>query len=117
MKDSFKHLPHQELRSKLFNPSDPSNIESDFHMEGSGKIVGDSLLAEMHVKRKATRNHLSSQNGKLSWGEATDLEKKSGLGLKSNNDVAESSFGSLSENIKNHSITLLTNAGGWKWKS
>ena len=58
-------------------------------MEGLGKIVGDSLLAEICSKRNATRNHSSSQNRKLSWGEETELEQKPGLGLKANNDVAD----------------------------
>ena len=113
VKYALKHLPHQELRSELFNPFDPSNIESYFYMKGLGKIVGDSLLAEMHSKRKAARNHLSSQNGILSWGDTTDLEKKAGLVLKANDDVTYSSFGSLSEIIKNHSMTSLTNTGEW----
>ena len=62
VRDSFKHLPHQELRSYLLNKSEPSNIERDFHMEGLGKIIGYSLTFEMCSKRKAARNHLSSQH-------------------------------------------------------
>ena len=73
-----------------------SNIERDFYMEGLGKIIWDSQTSQMPSKMKAARNHLSSQKGFLSWEEATDLKKKTGLGGKPNDDVDESSFGNLS---------------------
>ena len=69
-------------------------------MEDLGKMIGVFLMSEAYSKRKAARNNLSSQKGSSTWGEATDLENESGLGLSPNEDAAESSFGSFSENLK-----------------
>ena len=35
VRDSTKHLPYKHLRNELFNPQDPSNIESNFFNGGS----------------------------------------------------------------------------------
>ena len=112
VRDSTKHLPYKHLRNELFNPQDPSNIESDFLMEAHGTVVAETLLSELNHKIKATRNHLSSAGDIFSWTKAMEEEKLAGIGIKANNDVAGSVFGGLTHDLEKSSMIKLSSAGG-----
>ena len=95
VRDSAKVHPFQMLKEELFNPQDSSNIETDFLPEELGSIVATTLLKEFTDTRKATHNHLSASDGRLSWGKATDEEKSAGLGIFTSNNASESAFRGL----------------------
>ena len=59
-----KHLPNKVLLEELFQPRDPTNIETDFAMEDMGVMLGDKSIRELLDKIKAAHNHLSSIGGK-----------------------------------------------------
>ena len=99
------------LKNELFNPQDPSNVETDHLTEELGQIVASTLLREFTDKKKATHDHLSMLHGKLSWVMASNDEKLAGLGLHVNNNVSESVFGGLTENITKYSMIRLAHAG------
>ena len=80
-------------------------------MEGLGKVVSKSFLSQLYDKQKEVRNHLISQNRVLLQGKAIDIEKLIGIGIKANNDIYESSFRSLTENIKKSLMISLPHAG------
>ena len=107
-----RFLPYLELKKEVFAPSDPSNLETDHLMNDLSKIVATSILEEIRHPNKATHNHLSSCNGIYSWANCTEEQKKAGLGIRATNDIAESSFGSLTEAISSNSTIGLTHAGG-----
>ena len=81
-------------------------------MEAHGTVVAETLLSELNHKLKATKNHLSSAGGVFSWAKATEEEKLAGVGIKANNDVAESVFGGLTHNLEKSSMIKLSSAGG-----
>ena len=99
------------LKEELFNQQDASNIETDFLTEEIGSIVATTLLKEFTDTRKSTYNHLSALDGRLSWDKATYEEKSAGLGMFANNNVSESIFGGLTENITKYSMIGLSHAG------
>ena len=111
LRDRIKFQPMKLLREELFQPTDPSNIETDFLMENMGSILSETMLQELTDKRKATRNHLSEVGGKFSWALATDEEKQAGLGLHATSNVSESAFGGLTEAITKSSMISLSHAG------
>ena len=111
MRESGKDLPCHLLRKELFTPDDPSNVDTDYLMNEMGAIFSETILKELRNKNKATHDHLSSLDGMHSWKMATELEKKAGLGITATNNVAESSFGGLTQVLTNHSTVGLTSAG------
>lgn len=109
---SVSFSPCLELKKEVFAPSDPSNLETDHLMNDLSKIVATSILDEIRHPNKATHNHLSSCNGIHSWVNCIDEQKQAELGIRATNDIAESSFGSLTEALTSNSTIGLTNAGG-----
>ena len=107
-----KELPNRELLNELFYPQDPSNLETDYLLNDHGLLIAETLLNELTDKRKATHNHLSAVDGKYSWKLCADDEKAAGLKLHANNNVSESSFGTLTYFINTFNMIGLTNAGG-----
>ena len=99
------------LRKGLFTPNDPSNVEMDHLIEELGSVLASTLLREFADMRKATHQHLSAINGKLLWAESSTEEKLARLGTHANNNVSESTFGILTENITKYSMIGLAHAG------
>ena len=110
-RDRTKHLPYLELRKELFYPSDATNVESYFLMEELGLLLASTMLSELRDNRKAAHNHLSSLGGAMCWERETNAEKEAGIGTRANNDISESSFGGMSDNLKKHGMISLANAG------
>ena len=111
LKEEGKELPCNILRKELFDPEEPSNVETEYLMNDLGKIIAQTILKELRDPNKATHNHLSSAGGIYSWINCTELEKRAGVGVHATNNVAESSFGGLTEVLTNHSTVGFTSAG------
>ena len=76
------------------------------------KRTSKAFLKEMHNKKKATYQHLSSQNGELSWANTSQADKDDSMNVASTNDACESTFGVLTDEIKTYDNIKLTHAGG-----
>ena len=111
LKQLGKELPHDLLRKELFDPDDPSNIDTSYLMNEMGIVFATKIIQELRDKRKATHNHLSSLDGTCSWNMCSDAQKRAGLVISATNNVAESSFGGLTEMLTSHSTIGLTAAG------
>ena len=77
-----------------------------------GTIAAVSLLIELRDKKKATAEHLSSNEGKFSWGLTTKEDHLTGLQKLAVNDPTESSFGGTTQQLHSFGRIGLTNAGG-----
>ena len=53
------------------------------------------LLQELRDPKKAMSDHLSSTDGKFSWGQTTEEEHQACVGKMATNDAAESPFAAL----------------------
>ena len=71
--------PHIVVKNELFNPDDPSNVETGHMMDDMGIIISETLLKESRDEKKSTFNFLSSNDGIFSWKNTTDSEKKAGI--------------------------------------
>ena len=112
VRDQIKHQPHQVVRNELFNPDDASNVETDYLMEEIATIIAETYLKELQDPKKATFKHVSNNDGIYSWKNTTEAEKEAGLGLFANNNVSESTFGGLSNQVNTYTMIGLNNAGG-----
>ena len=57
--------------------------------------VAGRFLKELRDPTKATADHLSSEDGKFSWGRTTGKEHEASLGRYATNNPAESPFALL----------------------
>ena len=62
-------------------------------------------MQEFKDKRKDTRNHLSIAGGKLCWVKSNPEQKQAGLGMSNNNNVPESVFRVLTEDLTKSCMT------------
>ena len=102
----------QDLIKELFDPEDATNVKTTQFMPKIAKMTSKAFLKEMHDKKKTTYQHLSSQNGELSWANASQADKDNSMNVASTNDVCESTSGVLTDEIKTHDDAKLTHAGG-----
>ena len=109
---SEKSMPCTELKNELFTPSEPSNMETSHLMEDLCKMAVSSILEEIRNPNKAAPNHLPSANRKFCWENAVEQEKNSGLCMHATSDIAELSFGSLTETLTCNSTIGLNDDRG-----
>lgn len=107
-----KVIPYKSLIDEIFDPKDNSNIKANHHMSDIIPKVIIAFLKESHDPKKATSMHLSSQDGELSWINATEEDMQHGMGVHVVNDQCESSFGVLTDELKTYENLGLTHAGG-----
>ena len=82
-------------------------------MDDHGALISKTLTQELTDKRKETHNHLSAVEGKHSWIKCTEEDKQAGLGLHANNNISESSFGTLTHFVNAFKTIGSANAGMW----
>ena len=73
--------------------------------------AAEDLLEELRDTKKATSRHLSSVDGKLSWGMTTTKEHEAAKGKMAVDDPAESCHGATTREIHIHGRISLGNAG------
>ena len=108
----LKEIPFSVLRDELFFPKLDTNHNTNNFMEELAKIVAQSILQELRDTKKATHEHLSSVGGRFSWEVSSEKEKELAVGKRATNDLSESAFGSLTEEVSTFSRIGLANAGG-----
>ncbi len=81
----------------MFYPTQTENQESTELVKKLAEEVANVWINELEDPKKATSHHLSSTEGKWSWGEATEANKMAGLGKQATNDYAESPFAGMKE--------------------
>ena len=96
----------------MFNPEDPTNIKTTQFIPEMSKRMSKAFLKEMHDKKKTTYQHLSSQNGELSWANASQADKDNSMNVASTNDACESTFGILTDEIKTYDNIKLSHVEG-----
>ena len=99
------------LRDELFKPKLEDNIKSTAGAVELGVIVATDFLEELRDPKKATSRHLSSAEGKLSWGKTTAEEHAAAMGKLATDDPAESCHGATTREIHTASRVSLGNAG------
>ena len=82
-----------ELRDELFRPTLENNIASTPMAVEIAVGAANDLLEELRDPKKATSRHLSSLDGRLSWGKTTAKEHAAALGKLATDDPAESCHG------------------------
>ena len=99
------------LRDELFSPESDTHQASDELTLEMGTVASEALLGELRDIKKATSWHLSSLDGELSWGMASDDVHEAGLGKYAVNDPAERSFGLTTRQIQVAGRVDIGNAG------
>ncbi len=95
--DKIKVLPAGLIQCELFYPIHVENQESTKLVKKLADDVSLVWINELEDPKKATSYHLSSSEGKWSWGQTPDVKKKAGLGKQATNDIAESPFAVMKE--------------------
>ena len=109
---SSKVLHFGKLRSELFTPTLPTNIESSTVAKKLSTNVADALLVELRDTRKATSKYLSSSKSKCCWGNTSPEDRVAGLNKMAVNDPAERSFGALTGQLQIYGRISLPYAAG-----
>ena len=90
---------YARLRAELFNPKDADNKDSTKMAIELGALVASTILTELRDPKKATSRHLTSTDGRLSWGNTSLEEHEASLRLMAVNDPAESAFGGVTREL------------------
>ena len=98
------------LHDKLFHPQQDTNMESTNMTKVLGGIIADGMPEEMCHPGKAILEHMSKADRQFLWDSATEEDKMNGLGKPAVNDIAESSFGAMTQQLHNCSTISLTGA-------
>ena len=96
---SITHHQFRQLRDELFNPTDEDNIDSREMAIELGALAASTILTELRDPKKATSRHLTSTEGKLSWGNTSVEEHEASLRKMAVNDPAESIFGGTTREL------------------
>ena len=90
---STKHLIYKLVREELFNPVDPSNVETRVKTIEYLEVQCIAGLRKLHDKKLAIAKHLESQEGASSFANSKQMHIDM-IGLDASNDrLAESVFG------------------------
>ena len=104
--NNTKELSFDILKDELFESQDITNIESNYLMGNLGSIVAKSLLDELRDPKNDTSDHLTTSGGKCSYESATDYDLTEGEDICATNNLAESRFGYLTDQIHSYSTIL-----------
>ena len=103
-------VPLREVRKELFYPVDQDNKESTPLLEKLAKIACIAWVEDMMDRKKATYSLLSVSGGKLSYEHCPEDLRKSMWGMMAVNDLAESAFAGVTEQLQCYGRIGLTNA-------
>ena len=98
------------LRKELFDPTREDNVDCTEMMETLGSIAVTSILGELRDPKKATYKYLSLSKSIYSWDYCPETHKTDMLGKHATNDIAESSFASLTSQLQKYSRINLAHA-------
>jgi hypothetical protein len=93
-------LPFDQLKAELFYPVRDENKHTNTLVSTMAVKIADCLLQELNDPKKATSDYLTCQGGKYSWGMTTEQEHYTGIGKMATNDMAESSFAGLTQQLQ-----------------
>lgn len=88
------------LRAELFHPTDEDNKDSTEVSIELGALAATTILTELRDPKKATSRHLTSTDGKLSWGNTSIEEHTASMRKIAVNDPAESIFGGFTRELQ-----------------
>jgi hypothetical protein len=88
------------IKSELFAPTRKENQATTDMLKDWGSGIASCLLGEMRDPTKLTSLLLSSEQGRLSWLNATTAEHEATKGKDATNDYAESPFGILTAQLE-----------------
>ena len=88
------------IYQELFKPTREENIATTEYIKSIGADVASCLLVEMRHPSKLTSEHLSSEDGRLSWLNTTTAEHEASKGKEATNDNSESPFGRLTAQLE-----------------
>ena len=108
---SISEHQYAMLRDELFRPQHEDNIASTQIAIEMAVGAANDLLEELRDPKKATSRHLSSADGKLSWGKTTAEEHEVAKGKLAVDDPAESCHGATTREIHVANRISLGNAG------
>jgi hypothetical protein len=97
---SITEHQYARLRAELFHPTDEDNKDSTEVSIELGALAATTILTELRDPKKATSRHLTSTDGKLSWGNTSIEEHTASMRKMAVNDPAESMFGGLTREVQ-----------------
>ena len=83
------------LRDEPFYPTIEDNLDSTDLVKELAVVSAKAYLDELHNKNKASYKYLSSSRSSFSYVHCPDEIKEGILGKMATNDLAESSFGAV----------------------
>ena len=98
------------IRQELFKPTREENQATNKLLLEWGSSVATSLLEEIRDPTKLTSDHLSSEDGRLSWLNTTTAEHEASKGKDATNDNSESPFGSLTAQLQSFTTVGINHA-------
>ena len=109
-KSKSKEVPLALLRNEIFHPQIEDNVSSTELVKKLALIATEAFLVELRDTRKATYKYLSSSGSKFSYEHCPEETKKDMLGKMATNDLAESSFGGVTNQLQKYSRVNITSA-------
>ena len=88
------------LRNELFYPTIEDNQDSTDLVKELAVVAAKAYLDELHDKNKASYKYLSSSHCSFSYTHCPDEIKEEMKGKMATNDVAESSFGAVTNQMQ-----------------
>ena len=104
--NSSKVLPYNLPRAELFFPNREENKATKTECVDMAVELAQTILAELRDPKKATADYLSGAKGVFSWGETTEEEHQACLGKMATNDMAESPFAGLTQQLQSFGRVL-----------
>ena len=98
--NNSKVIPYRKVVDELFYPERIENQDTTNLVLKLAKEVAFVWLEELRDPKKATADYLSSIDGQFSWKNTNKEQQKKLLGTSATNDVAESPFATITENIQ-----------------
>ncbi len=81
----------------MFYPTQIENQAPTQIVKTLGEEIAKISIKELEDPKKTTLYHLSNFVEKWTWSQATENDKKAGLGKQATNDFAESPFAGMKE--------------------
>ena len=100
----------EELLKELFTPVGQDNKDTTPILENLAVVAADRWIEELLDPTKVMYMLMSESGGAYSWDVASDELKKSLFGLMAVNDLAESAFGGLTDQLEVFGRIGLANA-------
>ena len=120
-KTNFVHSPEDTnttavsmklIRAELFNPMDADNQKCTGRLEQLAKAGAQAWIRELLDPKKATFYLMSASGSEYCWANCTPEMKEAFKGKRAVNDLAESSFAGVTQQITQFGRINLANAAG-----